>query len=95
MDGGTLLLIVLVGLPAISALMSGGFTAAIVVAIVAFAGCAIFTFHPLWGGGIWIAAWIVGVMIGSSRDKRRRSERQHRELLEAIAKGQRVEPPPR
>lgn len=93
MDGATLLLIVLVGLPSIAALMAGGFTGAIVVAIIAFIGCATLPFHPLWGGGIWVASWIVGVMIGSSRDKRRRQERQHRELLAAIAKGQKVDPP--
>lgn len=84
MDGGTLLMIVAVGLPALGPLMRGAIMTAIACAGVAFLGVAVFVTSPALGGGIWFVAVLLAGLAESSAKR----DRKHRQLLRAIERGQ-------
>lgn len=84
MEGGVGLALFLLVLPAIPAFIQGSILGGIFAALVGLLGIFLFIAAPPFGIVVYLLSWIMAWMFGNSASKRRRSERQHRELVRAI-----------
>jgi membrane protein implicated in regulation of membrane protease activity len=83
-EGGVGLTLFLLVLPAIPAFIQGSIFGGIFAAVVGLVGIFLFVAAPAIGIVVYLLSWIISWMFGNSAAKRRRSERQHRELVRAI-----------
>ncbi|AZO77711.1 hypothetical protein B5U98_24005 [Bosea sp. Tri-39] len=83
-EGGVGIALILLALPAIPAFLQGSIFGGIFAALIGTVGLMLFIPFPPIGIVVYLSSWLIGWMFGNSSSKRRRSERQHRELVRAI-----------
>lgn len=84
MDKELVVALLFLSLPALPALVNGSFAGAIFAAIIGAGGIFLYLQSAMLGVGVYIAAWLVAWAFGAAAGRRRRADRQHRELIRAI-----------